>query len=112
MDNIFAKIEWDVSAMKTQKQEAVHLGRITKHEPKELRTAFLQVVLGMIRLQKQTSDWYLIEDYRRKKEDKGSGRAIIVLSRKVARVIFAMLMSGEEFNQELMVRRIKMQQTA
>ena len=92
--------------------EAVHLGRITKQGPRELRTALVQVALGMIRLQKQTANWYLIKDYRRKKEDKGSGRAIIALSRKVARVVFAMLMSGEEFNPKLMIRRAKMQQTA
>ena len=92
--------------------EAVHLGRITKHGPRELRTAFVQVALGMIRLRKQTAEWYLIKDYRRKKEDKGSGRAIIALSRKVARVVFAMLMSREKFNPELMIRRAKMQQTA
>ena len=84
--------------------ESVHLGRITKHGPKELRTAFVQVALGMIRLTTQTSDWYLIKDYRRKKEEKGSGRAIIALSRKVARVVFAMLMNGEEFHPELMYR--------
>lgn len=84
--------------------EYVHLGRITKHGPEELRTAFVQVALGMIRLSKQTSEWYLIKDYRRKKEMKGSGRAIIALSRKVARVVFAMLMSGEEFHPELMFR--------
>ena len=87
--------------------EAVHLGRITKHGPQELRTAFVQVALGMIRLTKVTTDWYLIKDYRRKKEDKGSGRAIIALSRKVARVVFAMLMSGEEFKPELMMREAK-----
>ena len=87
--------------------EKVHLGRITKHGPRELRTAFVQVALGMIRLQKKTSDWYLMEDYRRKKEDKGSGRAIIALSRKVARVVFAMLMNEEEFHPELMCRESK-----
>ncbi len=92
--------------------EAIHLGRITKHGPQELRTAFVQVALGMIRLTKQTSDWYLIKDYHRKKEDKGSGRAIIALSRKVARVVFAMLMKGEEFRPELMNRKPKIQRTA
>ena len=87
--------------------EAVHLGRITKHGPQELRTAFVQVALGMIRLTKVTTDWYLIKDYRQKKENKGSGRAIIALSRKVARVVFAMLMSGEEFKPGLMIRETK-----
>lgn len=40
--------------------ESIRLGRITKHGPQELRTAFVQVALGMIRLTKQTSDWYLM----------------------------------------------------
>lgn len=92
--------------------ESVRLGRITKHGPQELRTAFVQVALGMIRLTKQTSDWYLIKDYRQRKEVKGSGRAIIALSRKVARVVFAMLMNGEEFHPDLMFREPLTQRTA
>ena len=92
--------------------ESIRLGRITKHGPQELRTAFVQVALGMIRLTKQTSDWYLIKDYRQRKETKGSGRAIIALSRKVARVVFAMLMSGEEFDSSLMYRDPQTRKTA
>ena len=92
--------------------ESVRLGRITKRGPRELRTAFVQVALGMIRLTKQTSEWYLIKDYRQRKEVKGSGRAIIALSRKVARVVFAMLINGEEFNPELMFRNPQTQRTA
>ena len=92
--------------------ESIRMGRITKHGPQELRTAFVQVALGMIRLTKQTSDWYLIKDYRKRKEIKGSGRAIIALSRKVARVVFAMLMNGEEFHPELMLREPLTQRTA
>lgn len=92
--------------------ETIRLGRITKHGPQELRTAFVQVALGMIRSKNQTSEWYLINDYRRRKEVKGSGRAIIALSRKVARVVFAMLMNGEEFNPNLMLRNPQAQRTA
>jgi transposase len=66
----------------------------------------------MIRLPKKTSDWYLIKDYQRMKEVKGSGRAIIALSRKVARIVFAMLMRGEEFNSNLMVRGPELTATA
>lgn len=85
--------------------ETVHLGHITKHGPQELRTAFVQVVLGMIRASKQTSDWRLIEDYRRKKTEKCSGRAIIALTRIVARIVFVMLENREPFNPELMLSK-------
>ena len=85
--------------------ETVQLGRITKHGPQELRTAFVQVALGMIRLSKQTSNWRLIEDYRRKKTDKGSGRAIIAMTRKIARIVFVMLENREPFNPELMLSK-------
>ena len=85
--------------------ETVHLGHITKHGPQELRTAFVQVALGMIRASNQTGDWRLIEDYRRKKTDKGSGRAIIALTRKIARIVFVMLENREPFNPELMLSR-------
>ena len=85
--------------------ETVHLGRITKYGPQELRTAFVQVALGMIRLSKQTSNWRLIEDYRRKKKDKGSGRAIIAMTRKIARIVFVMLENREPFNPELMLSK-------
>ena len=85
--------------------ETVYLGRITKYGPQELRTAFVQVALGMIRLSKQTSNWRLIEDYRRKKKDKGSGRAIIAMTRKIARIVFVMLENREPFNPELMLSK-------
>ena len=85
--------------------ETVHLGHITKHGPQELRTAFVQVALGMIRLSKQTSNWRLIEDYRRKKTDKGSGRAIIAMTRKIAKIVFVMLENREPFNPELMLSK-------
>lgn len=85
--------------------ETVHLGHITKHGPQELRTAFVQVALGMIRLSNQTSDWRLIKDYRHKKQEKGSGRAIIALTRKIAKVVFVMLENREPFHPELMRSR-------
>ena len=82
--------------------ETKHLGRITKHGPQELRTAFVQAALGMVRLNKVTSEWRLIKDYHRKKEDKGSGRAIIALARKISRIVFVMLSKRETFNPDLM----------
>ncbi len=43
-------------------------------------------------------------DYYRMKKEKGSGRAIIALTRKITRIVFAMLNNQEEFNQALMIR--------
>ena len=74
--------------------ETVHLGHITKHGPQELRTAFVQVALGMIRLSSKTGDWRLMREYQRMKKEKGSGRAIIAMTRKVARIVFVMLEKG------------------
>ena len=87
--------------------ETVHLGRITKHGPEELRTAFVQVALGMIRLPRVTEKWRLLIDYKLMKTDKGSGRAIIAMTRKVARIVFTMLQTREPFNPSLMIREMK-----
>ena len=93
--------------------ETKHLGRITKHGPQELRTAFVQAALGMVRLTKVTSEWRLIKDYHRKTEDKGSGRAIIALARKISRIVFVMLSKRETFNPDLMrMTEQNFQQTA
>ena len=83
--------------------ETYRRGKITKHGPRDLRTAFVQVALGLIRQKNKYADWRLIQDYNKKKENKGSGRAIIALTRKVARIVFAMLHSREPFNPALMV---------
>jgi len=85
--------------------ETVHLGHITKHGPQELRTAFVQVALGMIRLSSKTGDWRLMREYQRMKKEKGSGRAIIAMTRKVARIVFVMLEKREEFNPKLMLSK-------
>ena len=84
--------------------ETVHMGRLTKHGPQELRTAFVQATMGMIRLSKVTGDWRLMTDYLAMKKSKGSGKSIIATTRKVARVIFAMLHNREPFNPSLMRR--------
>lgn len=83
--------------------ETTHYGRITKHGPQELRTAMVQVALGMIRVPKQTSEWRLMKNYYRQKTDKGSGRAIIAMTRKISRIVFVMLTTHQEFNAELML---------
>ena len=82
--------------------DTVHMGHITKRGPQELRTAFVQVAMGIIRQPQNTSEWKLTKDYQTMKISKGSGRAIIALTRKVARIVFAMLNNKEAFKPELM----------
>lgn len=81
--------------------DSIHMGHITKRGPQELRTAFVQVAMGIIRQPQNTSEWKLMKDYQTMKVSKGSGRAIIALTRKVARIVFAMLNNREPFNPEL-----------
>lgn len=82
--------------------DTVRMGHITKRGPQELRTAFVQVAMGIIRQPQNTSERKLMKDYQIMKISKGSGRAIIALTRKVARIVFAMLNNKEAFNPELM----------
>ena len=82
--------------------DTVRMGHITKRGPQELRTAFVQVAMGIIRQPQNTSEWQLMKDYQTMKISKGSGRAIIALTRKVARIVFAMLNNKKAFNPELM----------
>ena len=84
----------------------VRMGHITKRGPQELRTAFVQVAMGIIRQPQNTSEWKLMKDYQTMKKSKGSGRAIIALTRKAARIVFAMLNNKEAFNPELMKKAI------
>ena len=82
--------------------DTVRMGKITKRGPQDLRTAFVQVAMGIIRQPQNTSEWKLMKDYQTMKVSKGSGRAIIALTRKIARIVFAMLNKKEAFNPELM----------
>lgn len=86
--------------------DTVHLGHITKRGPQDLRTAFVQVAMGIIRQPKNTSEWKLMKDYQTMKTNKGSGRAIIALTRKIARIVFSMLNNKQAFNPELMKKAI------
>lgn len=62
--------------------DTVRMGHITKRGPQELRTAFVQVAMGIIRQPQNTSEWKLMKDYQTMKISKGSGRVIIALTRK------------------------------
>jgi transposase len=85
--------------------ETVHHGRITKRGPKELRTALVQVVMGLRRMKKKTASWRLMQRYEAMKKNKGSGRTIIATARKIATIIWNMLTKDVEFDIGLMVDR-------
>ena len=78
-----------------------HYGHITKRGPQELRTAFVQVAMGVIRQPQNTGNWKMIEDYKLMKINKGTGRAVIALTRKMARIVFVMLNTKQRFNYDL-----------
>lgn len=73
-------------------------GHITKNGPTELRTALVQAVMGMLRLQKSIGYMNLISKYKKMKRAKGSGISIIAFARKLSRIIFVMLKTGTDFD--------------
>jgi len=75
----------------------VHHGRITKHGPEPLRTALVQLVMGMRRM-KQVQEYRLMKRYVALQGQKGSGKAIIATARKLAHIIWHMLTYNEPFN--------------
>jgi transposase len=83
--------------------DVIHHGRITKRGPKELRTAIVQVVMGLRRMKAKTLTWRLMQQYDRMKISKGSGKSIIVTARKIAVIIWTMLSMDEAFELEKMV---------
>jgi transposase len=85
--------------------ETVRHGKITKRGPKELRTALVQVVMGMRRMQEKLGSWLLMWRYVNMKKNKGSGRAIIATARKVAVIIWHMLTNDSAFDGGKMVDR-------
>lgn len=82
--------------------ETVHHGRITKRGPEELRTALVQLVMGMRRC-RETREWRLMERYDALRSSKGSGKSIIATARKVSTIVWTMLSSGKDFNESLMI---------
>ena len=78
--------------------ETIHHGSITKRGPKELRTAMVQVVMGLRRMKEKTLFWRLMQRYEGMKKSKGSGKAIIATARKIAVIIWNMLTKDVEFD--------------
>jgi transposase len=85
--------------------EVVRHGRITKRGPKELRTALVQLVVGLRRMKKKTLTWRLMQRYEMMKSGKGSGKSIIATARKMATIIWHMLIEDVEFDVSQMVDR-------
>lgn len=79
--------------------ETKHYGRITKRGPIELRTAIIQMVIGMIRC-KDEKDNRLMTSYRNIKKIKGSGKALVATARKLTKIIWTMLTNDEEYKKE------------
>jgi len=73
-------------------------GSITKRGPEELRTALVQIVVGMVRNSRKTASFRLMQRYAMLKQQKGSGRSIIATARKLSTVIWHMLTKDEEFD--------------
>ena len=91
-------------------------GRITKRGPNELRTALVQVVLGLVRLKRRTGTYRIMERYDRLKRAKGSGRSIIATARVLSEIVWHMLSKGEPFDEARMknpdIRRKAMEMQA
>jgi len=78
--------------------EKIRHGKITKRGPKELRTALVQVVMGMRRMKAKTVTWRMMQRYESLKKNKCSGNAIIATARKVAVIIWHMLNGNNVFD--------------
>ena len=78
-------------------------GRITKHGSEELRTALIQIVMGMVRAKRHTEKYWLMKRYAMLKGRKGSGRSIVATARKLSTIIWHMLTNDEEFDPSRMM---------
>ena len=77
----------------SQSNDTDHRGRITKRGNKLARTTLVQCTLVAIRY-----SGYLNAHYRRIKERRGAGKAIIATARKLLAIIFDTLKSGRVFD--------------
>ncbi|MDY7029523.1 MAG: IS110 family transposase [Spirochaetota bacterium] len=78
--------------------ETIHHGHITKRGPKDMRTAMVQCVLGMVRNKRTTGGYRIMTRYDQMKTHKGSGKSIIATARKLSTIIYMMLKNGEPFD--------------
>ena len=85
----------------------IHHGHITKRGPVELRTAFVQTVMGMIRSKKHTMGYRLMTRYSEMKIHKGSGKSIIATARKMSTIVYTILKTREPFDPQKMAHNSK-----
>lgn len=78
--------------------ESEYIGNITKRGPEELRTALVQIVLGMARSKKKTAEYRMMKRYEDMKTQKGSGKSIIATARKLSKIIWHMLHNNTPFD--------------
>ncbi len=83
--------------------ETVYYGRITKRGPQELRTALVQCVVAMVRMQDKTGNFSLMRQYQRLKEEKSAGKAIIAIARRLSRIIYIMLKTMTPFDEAKLI---------
>jgi hypothetical protein len=83
----------------------VQVGKIMKRGPEELRTALVQLEMGLLRQKKKTAGWRLMKQYEEMKRNKGSGKSIVATARKLAVMIWTMLTRDEGFDQAQMTDR-------
>jgi hypothetical protein len=83
----------------------VRHGKITKRGPEELRTALVQVVMGLRRMKATACAWRLMKRYEAMKGSKGSGKTITAAARKLAVIIWNMLTEDSEFDAGKMTDR-------
>jgi transposase len=100
-------VPWVQNSNKT-----IHHGHITKRGPSELRTAFVQMVMGMLRLQNKTYGYWLMRKYQIMKENKGAGKSIIALARKMSTMVYAILNTREPFDPLKMNKYLEMSKAA
>jgi len=91
-------VPWVQNSNKT-----IHHGHITKRGPVELRTAFVQMVMGMVRLHSKTDGYWLMRKYQIMKEHKGTGKSIIATARKMNTIVYAILKTKKPFDPSRML---------
>ena len=78
--------------------QTIRHGHITKRGPVELRTAFVQMVMGMVRYKKVTGSYTIMTRYQEMKKHKGTGKSIIATARKMSTITYAILKSRKPFD--------------
>lgn len=79
--------------------EIIHHGKLTKRGHQELRTDYVQLVLG-IRRCKDTSEWRIMQRLNYMKKNKGSGKSIVAAVRTMAEIVWALLTENKTLTPE------------